>query len=75
MIFCASARHHHRACAVTRADRNIGSFCINVRSGLWADFATGGSGGDIISFVAYVRGTRQIEAAKELAGILGIDND
>jgi hypothetical protein len=59
----------------TRADRHIGSFCINVRSGLWADFATGDTGGDIISFYAYIEGTRQIEAAKELAYILGVEND
>ena len=56
----------------TRADKNIGSFGIHVRTGVWADFATGDRGGDIISFYAYIRGLKQIEAARELAGMLGV---
>ena len=37
-----------------RADRHLGSFQINVRTGKWADFATGDRGGDLISLgVAY----------------------
>ena len=54
-----------------RDDRNIGSFAINTRTGLWADFATDDRGGDIISFYAYLHGVSQIEAARSLAGILG----
>lgn len=57
----------------TREDKSIGSFSINVRSGAWADFATGDAGGDIISFFAYLHGMSQIEAARELANILGVD--
>jgi hypothetical protein len=56
----------------TRADKTIGSFSINVRSGAWADFATGDAGGDIISFYAYLHGVRQIEAAREIAKIVGV---
>lgn len=56
----------------TREDRRIGSFSINTRTGLWADFATGDRGGDIISFYAYLHGVSQIDAARELAGILGV---
>lgn len=56
----------------TRADRNIGSFSINTRTGLWADFATDDRGGDIISFYAYLQGVSQIEAARELAKLLGV---
>ncbi len=56
----------------TRADRNLGSFSINTKTGLWADFATGDRGGDIISFYAYLHGVSQIEAARELAKILGV---
>lgn len=56
----------------TRADKKIGSFSINIRTGKWADFATGDKGGDIISFYAYLHGIRQIEAAFELADILGV---
>lgn len=56
----------------TRADRKIGSFGINVRTGAWADFATDDRGGDIVSFYAYLHGVRQIDAARELAQILGV---
>ncbi len=36
----------------TRADRRPGSFKINMRTGHWADFATGDRGGDVISLTA-----------------------
>lgn len=55
-----------------RADKHLGSFSINIHTGVWADFATGDKGGDIISFYAYLHGVRQIEAARELAQILGV---
>ncbi len=57
----------------TRADKNIGSFAINVRTGAWADFATNDVGGDIISFYAYIHGMSQIDAARALASELGVD--
>lgn len=56
----------------TRSDKTIGSFSINTRSGVWADFATGDKGGDIVSFYAYLHGTTQMEAACELAQVLGV---
>jgi hypothetical protein len=56
----------------TRADRSIGSFSINIRTGAWADFATGDRGSDIVSFYAYLHGVRQLDAARELARILGV---
>jgi DNA primase len=59
----------------TRADKKVGSFCINVRSGIWADFATNDKGGDIISYYAYIKGLSQIDAAKELADRLGVSHD
>jgi len=55
-----------------RADRQAGSFSINMRSGKWADFATGDSGGDVISLAAYLSGKSQFDAARELAGMLGV---
>lgn len=55
-----------------RADKNIGSFAINIRKGVWSDFATGDAGGDIISFYAYIHGVSQIEAARTLAEKLGV---
>ncbi len=57
----------------TRNDRHLGSFKINVNTGRWADFATGDKGGDVISLVAYINGTGQIEAARDLADMLGME--
>ena len=56
----------------TRTDRRLGSFKVNVRSGRWADFATGDRGGDIVSLAAYLAGCSQAEAARELARMLGL---
>jgi hypothetical protein len=43
----------------TRADRRAGSFSINLRTGRWADFATGDRGGDVMSLVAYIDGSHR----------------
>jgi hypothetical protein len=56
-----------------RADRRPGSFLINVRTGAWADFATGDKGGDPISLAAYLAGISQVEAAERMAEMFGID--
>jgi hypothetical protein len=56
----------------TRADRSPGSFKVNLRTGRWADFATGDGGGDAISLAAYLFGLRQSEAARRIATMLGI---
>ena len=55
-----------------RPDRRIGSFKINLKTGKWADFATGDRGGDLISLVAYIQDVSQSEAARLLASMLGI---
>ncbi len=56
-----------------RADRRLGSFKINLRTGRWADFATAGaSGGDPVSLAAYLAGCGQAEAARRLAAMLGV---
>jgi hypothetical protein len=57
----------------TRADRRPGSFKVNMRTGNWADFATGDKGGDPVSLCAYVEGVSQGEAARLLAKMLGLD--
>jgi hypothetical protein len=57
----------------TRADRRPGSFKVNLRTGRWADFATGDKGGDPVSLCAYVEGVSQGEAARRLARMLGLD--
>jgi hypothetical protein len=61
------------ACNPTRADKSAGSFRINLKTGRWADFATGDRGGDPISYYAYVFGLSQIEAARALAVDLGVN--
>jgi hypothetical protein len=55
-----------------RADRSLGSFRINLRTGKWADFATGERGGDLVSLVAWLYDLRQSEAALHLASMLNI---
>ena len=57
----------------TRADSKPGSFKINLTTGLWADFASGAAGGDLVSLAAYVTGLSQRDAAIKLAGALGLD--
>ena len=55
-----------------RRDQRPGSFKINVDTGCWADFATGDRGGDPISLAAYLAGCSQVEAARQLAAMLGL---
>ncbi|MDQ0319694.1 hypothetical protein QO002_001832 [Pararhizobium capsulatum DSM 1112] len=55
-----------------RADHHAGSFQINMRTGKWADFATGDKGGDVISLAAFLSGIGQAEAARNLASMLGV---
>jgi putative DNA primase/helicase len=56
----------------TRNDNTAGSFKVNLRSGVWSDFATGDKGGDAIDLVAYLEGRSNLEAARELADMLGV---
>ena len=56
----------------TRPDRRLGSFKINLKSGRWADFATGDAGGDLISLRAYLDGSDQRSAALRVAKELGL---
>lgn len=39
----------------TRSDSSARSFSINLDTGLWSDFAVGTTGGDLISYVAYIQ--------------------
>ena len=50
----------------TRYDNSKGSFNINIRSGVWEDFAIGEKGGDLISLYAYINGCEQGEALKRI---------
>jgi hypothetical protein len=53
-----------------RSDAKPGSFKVNLRSGRWADFASGERGGDLIALTAWLFGLRQSEAARRLAEML-----
>src|SRR5262249_15968632 len=57
----------------TRADKRRGSFKVNLRTGLWSDFAADASGGDLISLAAYLFRLSQGQAAVKLASALGIN--
>lgn len=56
-----------------RADGRAGSFKVNLNTGAWGDFATNDKGGDLISLAAYLRNISQLEAARNIAEMLGID--
>lgn len=68
--------HEWKARNPTRADRTAGSFSINLKTGLWSDFATDdAAGGDLISLYAYVFGVTQLVAAREILEQLGVATD
>ena len=50
----------------TRDDRRPGSFKVNMRSGRWADSATGDRGGDLISLFAYLHRVSQLDALRQI---------
>ena len=58
-----------RVAAIATWDR----FKINLKSGVWADFASGDKGGDPVSLVAFIEDCKQGEAALKLARMLGLD--
>jgi hypothetical protein len=59
----------------TRSDQRLGSFKVNLRSGKWADFATGDKGGDVISLAAYLHGLSQSGAARKISEMLGLTRE
>ncbi len=64
--------HEYVARNPRRTDRHPGSFKVNLRTGRWADFATGDRGGDPVSLAAYLFALRQSEAVRRLAAMLGL---
>jgi putative DNA primase/helicase len=54
-----------------RDDHDPDSFKINFLDGHWSDFATGDRGGDLTSLFAFLHDLSQLDAAKQLQGILG----
>lgn len=65
--------HEFKALNPTRADSRLGSFSININTGAWSDFATDDRGGDLISLYAYLHNLNQIDAVREVAGMVGVD--
>ncbi|MCB4811681.1 hypothetical protein LG204_10180 [Methylovorus menthalis] len=63
--------HEYSATNPLRADKKRGSFSINLNTGAWGDFATDDKGGDLISLYAYLNGLEQLDAAVELADLIG----
>ena len=62
-------------CAQSHAQRwKAGSFKVNLRSGVWCDFATGDKGGDVIDLQAYLEGKSKLEAARDLATMLNVQS-
>ncbi len=55
-----------------RGDEHLGSFRINLDTGRWADFATDDRGGDPISLLAFLNHCSQLDAARDLAAMLGV---
>jgi hypothetical protein len=54
-----------------RADHRPGSFKINLVTGRWCDFATGDSGGDLVSLAAFLFGLSQAESARRIRDMIG----
>jgi hypothetical protein len=57
----------------TRSDGEAGSFKVNVRSGKWADFASGQSGRSLLDLAVEIGGAPLMVAAREAATWAGID--
>jgi len=55
--------HEYVALNPNRYDKQLGSFRINLKTGKWADFATGDRGSDLISLYAFVYQCSQYDAA------------
>ena len=63
---------HEWVCGSLRGE--AGESCrVNLRTGRWADFATGEKGGDPVSLAAAIHRLSQGEAARRLAVMLGLD--
>jgi uncharacterized protein (DUF927 family) len=56
----------------TRNDARHGSFKVNMKTGVWCDFATGDKGGDAIGLVAYLQRKSRLDAAHELQQLLNV---
>src|ERR1700728_3229486 len=48
----------------TRNDATPGSFSVNLRTGVWSDFATSDAGGDMIDLFCYLNAATPMDGAK-----------
>jgi hypothetical protein len=46
-----------------------------LKTGQWADFATGDKGGDVISLAAYLHGLTQSAAAGKISEMIGLTTE
>jgi putative DNA primase/helicase len=57
-----------------RHDQHVGSFSVNIRTGVWKDFASDDGGSDPVSLFAYLfHNNDQGAAAKDLSELLGVN--
>lgn len=56
----------------TRNDSKAGSFKVNLKTGVWSDFATNEAGGDAIDLLVYIEGKSKLDAARDLAAMLNV---
>jgi putative DNA primase/helicase len=56
----------------TRNDAKPGSFKVNLKTGVWADFATGETGGDMIDLYVYLNGGSNVQGMNALADMLNV---
>jgi hypothetical protein len=56
----------------TRSDKKAGSFSINVKTGVWSDFAMDEAGGDMIDLYQYLFGGNSLDAAREVGELVGV---
>lgn len=69
-----TSNNEYKALNPTRADNKSGSFSISIKTGKWADFASGDRGGDPVSLYAYLfHSGDQGAAARALASQLNLD--
>ena len=63
------ARNPRRA----HVPRRLGTFKVNLDTGVWKDFANGDGGADLVSLAAHVAAVGQRDAAIRLAESLTVD--
>lgn len=59
----------------SRNDKDPRSFSVNIDKGVWSEFSSGESGGDLISYVAHCLRISQGDAYKTLAHFLGVSDE